>query len=242
MPMQLQKILQIPDSISDVSSRQNGYIFYSLICMIYITLDLMSYIYVYYIVDIHHFILSFSVFFFTTTYMLTDIVVEVYGYRYARRLIWFGLTCEAIFSCFIYILGVVHFNVVENNAVNTILSQGIIRIFLTSLVTTPVGDFVNSFTISRWKIYLKGKYFGLRSIAATSLGLIIYCLLSHTMLFYGVLNFRQLFTLIGSSLLFKFIYISICAIPTSFIMRLLKRVEQLDQYDYNVNYNPFRLN
>lgn len=240
--MQSLKILKTTENVVSMPLKSTGYMFYSLACMLYITLDLMSYLYVYYIVDLHHFILSFSVFFFTTTYMITDVVVEVYGYRYARRLIWFGLICEAFFSLFIYVLGNSHFTVVNNNHINTILSQDILRIFLSSLLTTPVGDFVNSFVISRWKIHLKGKYFGFRSICAATLGIIVYCILSHTTLFYGVLSFNQLCTLIGSSILFKFIYITICAIPASFIMRFLKRADQIDQYDHNVNYNPFCLN
>lgn len=240
--MQTLKIIKLSENTTNLPLKQTGYIFYPLVCMVYLTLDLMSYLYVYYIVDIHHFILSFSVFFFTTTYMVTDIIVEVYGYRYARRLIWFGLICEAIFTLFIYLFGNIHFTVVNDNHINTIISQDILRIFFTSLLTTPVGDFVNSFAISRWKIHLKGKYFGLRSICATTLGIAIYCILSHTMLFYGILSFKQLCTLIGSSILFKFLYVTICAIPASIIMRLLKRADQLDQYDYDVNYNPFCLN
>ncbi|HLB43192.1 MAG TPA: queuosine precursor transporter [Gammaproteobacteria bacterium] len=240
--MQTLKIIEQNENSINLPLRQTEYKFYSLACMVYLTLDLMSYLYVYYIVDIHHFILSFSVFFFTTTYMITDVIVEVYGYRYARRLIWFGLICEAIFSLFIYVLGHIHLPIVNNNHVNTILSQDILRIFFVSLLTTPVGDFVNSFAISRWKIQLKGKYFGLRSICATTLGIIIYCILSHTMLFYGVLSLKQLCTLIGSSILFKFLYITICAAPASIIMRILKRADRLDQYDYDVNYNPFCLN
>lgn len=173
--------------------------------------------------------------------MDTDIVVEVYGYGYARRLIWFGLICEAVFALCIYMLGNMHFTVVNSNHVNTVLSQHIVRIFVSSLLTTPVGDFVNSFAMSRWKIHLKGKYSGLRSICAATLGIVVYCILSHTTLFYGVLTFNQLCILIGSSILFKFIYVCICAIPASFMMRYLKHAEQIDQYDYNVNYNPFSL-
>jgi len=239
--MQSVRVLEVNENIVSMPSRQPGYIFYSLACMLYLTLDLMSYLYVYYIVDIHHFILSFSVFFFTTTYMITDIIVEVYGYRYARRLIWFGLICEAIFAVFIYIVGNLNFTVVSTNHINTILSQDIIRIFLSSLVTTPVGDFINSYAFSRWKIQLKGEFFSIRFICATTLGIVIYCILSHTTLFYGVLNFKQLCELIGSSILFKFIYITVCAIPAKYIMRVLKKADQIDQYDHNINYNPFSL-
>jgi len=240
----MQSILRQSQNDSQVErfKTSSNYKFYPLLCMIYLTLDLMSYLYVYYVVDIHHFILSLSIFFFTTTYMLTDIIVEVYGYTYARRLIWFGLICEATFSLFIFILGHLHLNTVTNNHLNMILSQDIGRIFLVSLLTTPVGDFVNSFSISRWKIYLKGKYFGLRSICSTTLGIVVYCILSHTMLFYGVLPFKKLVVLMASSILFKFIYVTICAIPSSIIMRILRRADHADHYDYNVNYNPFLLN
>lgn len=221
---------------------RTNYIFFPLICLIFLTMDLLSYLYVYYIIEIFHFIVSCSVFFFTATYIISDIIVEVYGYSYARRVIWFSLICEGIFSICLYFLGNIHFNNVRvNNNANIILSQGILRIFLTSIITTPIGDFVNSFAISRWKIFLKGKYFILRSIFATSLGIIVYCCLTQTMLFYGVLSIKNLLILIGSSIIFKILFVTICAVPASMFMTLLKKVEQCDHYDYSINYNPFRL-
>ncbi len=236
------KIFDSQKDNEDSAFPSAGYKFYSFICMLYLTLDLLSYIYVYYIVNVENFILSFSAVFFTTTYVITDIVVEVYGYRYARRLIWFGLMCEACFSLLIFVIGNIHFQTVKDNHINILLSNNILRIFISSLLTTPIGDFINSIAISRWRIYLKGKYFILRSICSTALGLIVYCILSHTTLFYGVLSAKELFTLIGTTLLFKISFVSICAIPASYIMRLLKRIEKLDRYDYGVNYNPFKFN
>lgn len=224
------------------SRNDNEYLFCSLVCMIFLTMDLLSYLYVYYIVGVFHFIVSCSVFFFTTTYIISDIIVEVYGYKYARRIIWFSLICEGIFSAFIYILGNFHFKHIEfDNQVNLILSKDILRIFLTSVITTPVGDFVNSYAISKWKILLRGKYFLLRSIGATSLGVIVYCILTQSMLFYGVLSFHHLAILIGSSIMFKILFTAACAIPASVIMFLLKRVEKIDHYDYGTSYNPFKL-
>ncbi|EKD54010.1 MAG: hypothetical protein ACD_60C00132G0016 [uncultured bacterium] len=226
----------------DTQSRNREYPLFPLICMIFLTMDLLSYLYVYYIIGIFHFIVSCSVFFFTTTYIISDIIVEVYGYSCARRIIWFSLICEGIFSACIYILGNVHFNNIEfNNQANSILSKNIFRIFLTSLITTPVGDFVNSFAISRWKILLNGKYFILRSIFATSLGIIVYCLLTQTMLFYGILSFKHLALLIGSSIMFKILFVTICAIPATLIMFFLKKFEKSDPYDFGINYNPFKL-
>lgn len=223
-------------------NKSGNYNLYPFICMIYLTLDLLSYLYVYYIVNICSFVLSLSVFFFTTTYIVTDIVVETYGYKYARRLIWLGLICEAFFSFFVYILASLHLNVVSTNHINIILSQNILRIFIASLITTPVGDFVNSYAISKWKIHFKGKYFALRSIFATTLGIIVYCIISHTILFYGVISINHLIILMASSILFKFLYVSICALPANILMRLVKSVDKVDQYDFNTNYNPFYLN
>lgn len=216
--------------------------YFPLLCMIFLTLDLTSYLYVYYIVGIFDFIISCSVIFFTATYMIADIVVEIYGYRYARKMIWFGLACEGIFAFSIYIFGHVHFSVVHyNNHENTLLADDILWIFFTSLITTPIGDFINSYAISKWKILLKGKYFIFRSISSTALGIIIYCLITQTMLFHGVLDFKKLATLIGSSILFKLICVLISSIPANIIMLLLKRAEHSDHFDYNISYNPFKI-
>ncbi len=220
--------------------KRNGYKYYSLICMIYLTLDLLSYLYVYYILNVEHLILSFSAIFFTATYIITDIVVEVYGYSFARRLIWCGLICEAIFTLFILLVGAIHIHSLHDNNINVILSNNILRIFVASLITTPVGDFVNSYVISRWKIHLKGKYFGIRSICATALGLIVYCVLSHTLLFINVLHLKQLITLILTTLIFKLTFVCVCSLPAGLFMRIIKKSEGLDHYDFDVNYNPFK--
>lgn len=224
-------------------SRNREYLLCSLICMIFITFDLLSYIYVYYIIGISHFIVSCSVFFFTMTYIISDLIVEVYGYTYARRVIWFSLICEGIFSLCLYTLGNIQFNHIEfNNNANTILSHDILRVFFISLITTPIGDFINSYAISKWKIFLQGKYFIFRVVCATSLGVIVYCIITQSMLFYDKLDFHHLAILIGSSIMFKILFITVCAIPASLIMIALKKIEKSDPYDYGINYNPFKLN
>jgi queuosine precursor transporter len=218
-------------------------LFLPLLCMLFLMMDIMSYLYVYYIIDIFHIILSCSVFFFTATYIIMDIVVEVYGYSYARQIIWFSLICEAFFSISIFFLAHLHLNAVVNNSnINILLSKNIIRIFLTSIFTTPIGDFINSFALSKWKILLKGKFFILRSILSSALGVIVYCVLAHTMLFWKVLNIQQLTVLILSSIVFKLLLILIFSIPSALIVFILKKLEGKNIYDTQINYNPFKLN
>src|SRR5262249_44340862 len=50
------------------------------------------------VVNLHGFVFGSSAIFFPLSYLLGDVVTEVYGYAYARRLVWAG-TLAMLFTC-----------------------------------------------------------------------------------------------------------------------------------------------
>lgn len=102
------------------------------------------------------------------------------------------------------------------------------------------GAFINSMIISKWKIITKGKYFWLRSICSSAIGELIMLLISVPLALYGILNVREIINLIVYAYAYKILFAIIISGPANYLANLLKTKEGIDNYDYDVSYNPFK--
>lgn len=57
---------------------------------------------------------------------------------------------------------------------------------------------------------------------------------------YGTLNIKEITILIAYAYTYKIIFAIIISGPANFLANLLKSKENIDIYDYNVSYNPFK--
>ena len=55
------------------------------------------------IISLGPFLLPAAIFIFPLSYIIGDVLTEVYGYRLARRVIWLGFLCNLIFVFFIWL-------------------------------------------------------------------------------------------------------------------------------------------
>ena len=65
--------------------------------MLYISVMLVTIVLTYKITTIFGYTISTATFLIPLWYSLGDIITEVYGYSISRRLIWYGLLCQAVF-------------------------------------------------------------------------------------------------------------------------------------------------
>lgn len=217
--------------------------FLILFTMLYLTADLASYILVYKLTYIVGLVESAATFIFPLTYLFCDIVAEIYGYRNARRLIWYGLICELFFCFILSYLGRLSSPIFwHNQIIYTFITSHLFRIFLTSVFSTTISEFTNAYAISKWKVLVKGKYFWLRCVGSTLIGELVYTIIAIGMLFVGVVNNNNLLNIVLASYAIKVIYAAIGAIPAAFIVMYLKRVEKINnEDDFSTNFNPFKL-
>lgn len=178
---------------------------------------------------------------FPLTYLLGDIITEVYGYQTARRLIWYGLLMEFIFA--FLIKGVLmlpgasfwHFQ----RSYDIVLSS-LPRFVFAGLVGDIASSFLNAYVVSKTKIFMKGKYFWFRSILATAISELALVILTAFVAFTGKLPALSMLRLFVSAYGLEIIYAFIFVWPGLMLVRILKRSEKIDAFDYDINYNPFK--
>jgi uncharacterized integral membrane protein (TIGR00697 family) len=123
-------------------------------------------------------------------FVLIDIIAEVYGYQIAKQVIWSGLAVQAFFfflgTLFAYFPdpGTAIANYTPAQDYEGIFSV-MPRTFLFASLGYLVGIFVNTYLVSKWKVILRGRYFWLRSVAATTIGEFIFTVIGVSLICVG---------------------------------------------------------
>ena len=180
--------------------------------------------------------------FFPISYLFGDILTEVYGYKRSRRVVWAGFAALA-FASFMSAV------IVKLPPAPEFKDQAMIewafgstwRIALASLVAYFCGEFANSYTLAKMKLWTSGRFLFARTIGSTIVGEGV-----DTLIFYPL----GLFGLIPTPLLLKVMVANYCikvgwevlATPLTYrIVAFLKRAEREDYYDRDTNFTPFAL-
>lgn len=177
---------------------------------------------------------------FPITYILDDIMTEVYGFRASRTIIWSALGANLIMvlgSILIvklqpseYWKGQLSFEEVFYNSPRILLASSLAYIF---------GEFLNAFFLSKMKIRTRGKHLWLRSIFSTSAGALVDSIIFGIVAFLWVVPFKVVLGIIAVQYAFKVGY-AILAIPiVYYITKYLKKTDNIDTYDYGTDFNPF---
>lgn len=180
---------------------------------------------------------------FPISYIFGDVLVEVYGFARARRVIWLGFAANvfmaAVFTLVIWLPGPPNWE--SNQAFIDILGQTP-RIVAASVVAFWTGEFVNSYVMAKMKVWSEGRHLWTRTIGSTIAGEAVDTVLFITIAFYGVWNDSQIVGAIVGNYLGKVLYEIVATPLTYLIVGALKRAEQEDYYDRDTNFNPFVLN
>jgi queuosine precursor transporter len=179
---------------------------------------------------------------FPITYILGDVITEVYGYPTARKLIWYGLFCELVFALLIkLVIALPYSHEIPYQTEYKDIFSPILRFVASGIVGDIASSFVNIYVISKFKIFLKGRGFVLRSIGATALGELVMNIIVCLLAFTSIASIMTVIKIIFSAYLLEMIYAVIFVFPAWALILILKRMENKDAYDYNVNYNIFKL-
>ncbi len=180
---------------------------------------------------------------FPVTYILGDVLTEVYGYRQARRVIWLGFLCNLIAVLAIWgaqALPAAPFWAHHQDAYDTILGS-VPRIVLASLIAYGVGEFANAYVLAKMKIATRGRYLWTRTIGSTVVGQGLDSLLFITVAFAGTWPAEQLAQAVITQWLVKSAYEALATPLTYAVVNFLKRKEGEDAYDVDTRFNPLLL-
>jgi uncharacterized integral membrane protein (TIGR00697 family) len=178
---------------------------------------------------------------FPITYIFGDVFTEVYGYSASRRAIWTGFMASAIMTAFgmfaVWLPAAPEFK--DQQAYETIF--GVVpRNVAASLLAYWAGEFANSLTVAKMKLWTRGRFLWTRTVGSTIVGQAVDTSIVICVIFWKE-PISVKFNLIVSSYLFKVIYEVIATPLTYQIVGFLKRVEGVDFFDRRTNFNPFRL-
>ncbi|MGP1415018.1 MAG: queuosine precursor transporter [Treponema sp.] len=176
---------------------------------------------------------------FPLSYIFGDVLTEVYGYKASRRVIWTGFFMLLIMSVNIYMISSLpaHSEWTMQRDFDNILLQ-MPRLAIASLIAYFIGEYTNSVVLSKMKVITQGKYLWMRTIGSTLVGEGLDTVIFVLIAFLGLYSTGVLFNIMLSNYLFKTLIEVIFTPITYKIISFVKQKENLDTYDYNVQYNP----
>ncbi len=180
---------------------------------------------------------------FPVSYIVNDLIAEVWGFRKVRLIIWYGFFMNFlavfVFRLSIWVPGSENFT--HGDAFNLVLGNTM-RITIASFVAFLTGSFLNAYVMSKMKILQKGRGFSIRAVLSTLIGEGADSIVFFIIAFYGVIPNNDLIILIATQTGMKTAY-EILVLPlTKLIVKWVKKKEEVDVYDAGISYNPFKIN
>ena len=179
---------------------------------------------------------------FPITYIVSDIMTEVYGYARARRVTWAsiaGVTLMAVM--FQMIIAMPHIPEWTNQDAFEKVLGATPRIVFASVTAIFIGELVNAYVLAKMKVANEGKHMWARFIASTFVGQGVDSAVFFTIAFWGVLPVPVMISALLTGWLLKTVYEIVMLPITTRVVNKLKQVEGVDFYDTRTNFTPFSL-
>lgn len=183
-----------------------------------------------------------GILFFPASYLIDDILTEVYGYARARRAIWAGFAALAFMALMEWT--VVHLPVARGwtgqDAYERVFGSGW-RIIIASMSAFFAGDFFESLVMAKLKIWSRGRHLWMRFWGSTVVGESIDSLIFYPLAFYGMTDWPMdaLVQVMFSQFILKVSWEVLLTPVTYAVVGWLKRKEGVDVYDVGTNFTPF---
>lgn len=174
---------------------------------------------------------------FPLSYLLGDVLTEVYGFRAARGVIWLGFACNLMAVLAIQtamaLPAAPFFG--DDEAYDAVLGTTW-RLFLASFAAYLVGELVNSAVLARMKIATGGRFLWARTIGSTIVGEGLDSAIFVTLAFAG--TGTPLIDPILTTWAIKVAYETAATPLTYWIVNSLKRREGIDVFDRDTSFSP----
>jgi uncharacterized integral membrane protein (TIGR00697 family) len=169
---------------------------------------------------------------FPLSYLLGDVLTEVYGIRAARRVIWLGFACNLLAVGAIQ--AAIHLPAAdfwqENEAAYEQILGTTWRLFLASLAAYVVGELANAYVLAVMKGATGGRWLWTRTIGSTIVGEGLDSAIFITIAFAG--TGAALANPIVTTWLIKVGWETLATPLTYAVVGHLKRTEGVDAYDF----------
>ncbi len=192
------------------------------------------------VISLGSLVLPAAIIIFPISYIFGDILTEVYGYSWTRRVIWLGFACNLIFVIFVWLGQLMPAAPFweGQEAYESILGYTP-RLLVASFSGYLVGEFVNSFIMAKMKLLTQGRWLWMRTIGSTVVGQGLDTSIFITLAFIGTPVFAPVMIL--HHWLAKTAIEALATPFTYAVVGFLKKKEGVDTYDYKTSFNPFTI-
>lgn len=195
-------------------------------------------------VDLGPLTITAGVIVFPISYILNDCIVEVYGFRKARLVIWLGFGMNLLVSLLlqigVWLPGAASWTGQDAMAM---VFGAVPRIFVASFIAFLCGSMVNAYVMSKMKIASAGKGFSIRAIVSTLWGEGVDSVIFFPLAFGGVLRWDEIAALILTQTVLKTIYEILILPVTMRVVKFLRDHEGGDVTDQpGISYKWWKIN
>lgn len=216
--------------------------FVALAC-VFVTTLVVSNIIAVKLISVGSLVLPAAIVVFPVSYIVADVLTEVYGYQATRRVIWLGFGCNLLAVLAIaagQALPAAPFWAEAQGAYERILGAAP-RLLAASFAAYLVGEFANAAVLARLKVATGGRWLWTRTIGSTIVGQGLDSLVFLAVAFGGLLPGEALATAILTQWGVKVAYETLATPLTYGVVNSLKRHEGVDVYDASTSLNPIKL-
>ena len=187
-------------------------------------------------------VLTAGIVIFPISYVVGDVLTEVWGYAAARRVIWLGFACNALMVAAIWLGGQLPpAPFWKGDAAYAEILGHTPRIVAASFVAYLIGEFANSFVLAKLKIATQGRWLWIRTIGSTVVGQALDSAVFVMLAFAGVVPAAALVQIVAAQWIVKVLYEAAATPLTYAAVAWLKSSEGVDTYDRDTDFNPVRL-
>jgi queuosine precursor transporter len=202
-----------------------------------------------------------GILFFPVSYVLGDVLTEVYGYAHARRCVWVGFFALVFMAFMSFVVvamppaagwgcassGDPRFaEIVAKTSAGAVCQTtydsvfgSTWRIVIASVTAFWAGEFVNSFVLARMKVWTGGKYLFTRTWGSTIFGQAVDSALFYPIAFLCTWETADVIYVMITNWALKVIWEILLTPVTYAVVGFLKRREGVDVFDTDINFSPF---
>ncbi len=218
------------------------YKYFTFLSVFFVTVLLISNIVSTKITDLGWFVFDAGTLLFPLVYVLGDVFTEVYGFRKSRSVIWMGFFATLLMALAFIVVGALPpaSDWANQGAYDAILGLTP-RIVIASLLAYFLGELTNAVILAKMKVATAGKHLWARTIGSSVVAQLVDSGVFVLVAFWGILPNELLVSILVSNYLFK-TGLEVLLTPVTYrAVAFLKKKEQVDHYDRDTNFNPFKM-
>lgn len=181
-----------------------------------------------------------GILFFPLSYVIGDVLTEVYGYAHARRCVWTGFAA-LLFMAFMswVVVAMPPAAGWDGQAAYESVFGSTWRIVAASILAFWAGELVNSYVLAKMKIWTGGRHLWSRTIGSTVFGQGVDSLIFYPVAFLGIWSTELVLTVMVTNWLLKVLWEALLTPVTYGVVGWVKAREGVEVFDRGTDFSPF---